>query len=356
MDIRARHTSTILADGSAITDDHNRVYQAAVSYNAPGSPARLTIGRQVSGNLASVGVFDGGLLEYNKPGWGFGVYSGAQPDPINLAFSSSIVQMGTYVQAHSKPESDAHWALTLGASDSYDGGQANREFGYAQGSYVGGRLSAFITQEVDYYRTWKLVNSMSAISPTSTFAFMHYRMFGGLSLDAGFDNRREVRLYRDVVNPATAFDDTFRQGVWGGLSKQFGSRFRIGVDTRSSSGGPSGKADAYTLSLGADRLTALGLTLRTRSTRYTGPALTGWLHSVTLSAQPGSRVSVSLNGGVRQEMDPAMDPPTKVWATWAGLDVDVNVARSWYFLLSGTRETGGFEGNNQLYCGLNFRF
>src|SRR2546427_3316223 len=40
MDVRARRTYTILSDGSAVTDGRNRVYQAAVSVNAPGSPAR----------------------------------------------------------------------------------------------------------------------------------------------------------------------------------------------------------------------------------------------------------------------------------------------------------------------------
>ena len=103
-------------------------------------------------------------------------------------------------------------------------------------------------------------------------------------------------------------------------------------------------------------MTALDLTLRTRSTRYVGPDLTGWLHSISLSNGPGDRVSLAVNGGVRQELDPVLNPPTIVWSTWVGFDADVSIARSWYMLLSGTRETGGFENDDQLYAGLSVRF
>ncbi len=354
LDVRARRTYTILPDGSAVTDGRTRIYQAAVALGVPGSPTRVTLGRQSSGNLASIGVFDGGMFEMNQRAWSVGLFTGTEPEPLQLAFSSAITQAGVYVQRHNAPGGDTHWSLTLGASDSYDNGQANREFAYAQGSYLGRRLSVLITQEVDYYRAWKLMPGMDAVSPTSTFAMLRYRALGSLTFDAGFDNRRNVRLYRDVVNPATAFDDAFRQGVWGGLSSHFG-RLRIGVDARSSSGGVAGRADAYTLSWGVERLTPLGFTLRARSTRYVGPDLTGWLHSLALSADPG-RVHVELNGGMRQELDPTANPVARVWATWVGGDVDLAVARSWYIMLSGTRETGGFEGNDQGYAGVSFRF
>jgi hypothetical protein len=355
LDVRARRTYTILPDGSAVTDGRTRVYQAAVSLGAPSSPTRVTLGRQISGNLASIGVFDGGMFEVNRRAWSMGLFTGAEPEPLQLAFSSAVTQFGAYLQRHSSPGADRRWSLTLGASDSYDNGQANREFAFAQGSYLGRKFVALVTQEVDYYRPWKLMPGMEAVSPTSTFALLRYRVLNALTLDGGFDNRRNVRLYRDVVNPATAFDDAFRQGIWGGLSLQLLGRLRVGVDARSSSGGVAGRAEAYTLSLGAERLTPLRLTLRSRSTRYTGPDLTGWLHSLALSIDPG-RVHFELNGGVRQELNPTADPVARVWATWFGADVDLAVARSWYVMLSGTRETGGFEGNDQLYGGISFRF
>jgi hypothetical protein len=118
----------------------------------------------------------------------------------------------------------------------------------------------------------------------------------------------------------------------------------------------AGRAEAYSLSFGAERLTPLNLVLRSRSTRYTGPTLTGWLHSLALSGDPGERVHVEVNGGVRQELNPMATPVARVWATWVGGDVDLALARSWYIMLSGTRETGGFQQSDQAYAGVSFRF
>src|SRR2546425_10523833 len=99
---------------------------------------------------------------------------------------------------------------------------------------------------------------MKPISLTSTFAVFQYHATQDLTLDAGFDNRRNVRLYRDVVNPETAFDDTYRQGAWAGMWLQLARRFRLGLDARFSSGGPAGGAHPHTPSFRADRPSPVG--------------------------------------------------------------------------------------------------
>ncbi len=355
VDVRARRTYTILPDGTAVNEGRNRVYQAALWLQVPGSPARMTVGRQISGNLASVGLFDGVMAELRQPDWNAGVFTGTQPEPLQLGFSSSVLEAGIYTQRHSRPGADTRWSLTLGASGSYQDGHANREFLFAQGTYLSRRLSAFLTQEVDYYRPWKLLPGMRAVSPTSSFATLQFRATGTVTLDAGFDNRRNVRLYRDVVNPETAFDDTYRQGAWAGVWVQPLRRFRVGLDARSSGGGPAGHADSYTFSLGGDRLAGLALGLRTRSTRYVNPQLSGWLNSAALSFEPGTRLRLQLNGGLRAERNPTADPPSTS-VSWVGADVDVTVARAWYVMVSATRQRGGLDGYDQIYGGVSVRF
>jgi hypothetical protein len=185
-------------------------------------------------------------------------------------------------------------------------------------------VSTFITQEVDYYRSWKLLPGMHPVSPTSTFAIVQVRATERVSVDAGFDNRRNVRLYRDVTNPATAFDDTYRQGAWVGVWLQVTRPLRAGLEARSSGGGPAGHADSYTLSFGADRLTRFGVNVRTRTTRYINPVLRGWLQSAMVSVEPDSRIHLEVNGGVRAEQDPVADP-SSFTVTWVGADVDVTL-------------------------------
>ena len=51
-----------------------------------------------------------------------------------------------------------------------------------------------------------------------------------------------------------------------------------------------------------------------------------------------------------------VDPPTNVWVTWVGADLDLSLARSWFLIVSANHETGSFDGNNQIYSGLSYRF
>jgi len=157
------------------------------------------------------------------------------------------------------------------------------------------------------------------------------------------------------VNPETAFDDAYRQGAWAGVSWRVRRRYRVGFDARSSSGGPAGSATAYTVSFGAERLTRLAGTLRTRSTYYSNPQGTGWLESAAFGFEPGERLHVDLNGGLRAEHDP-LEQPAHVLVNWVGANLDLTLARAWYGLLSATRQRGGIDGNDQLYAGVSWRF
>ena len=353
LDVRARRAYTILPDGTAITDGRSRVYQGALALGGAPSPLRINVGRQISGDLASVGLFDGILVSVNRPRWSGGAFTGSQPEPLHLGYSSDIVQGGAYVQRHSMPGSASPWTLTVGVSGSYQDAHTNREFAYAQASLMTPWLSAFVTQEIDYYRAWKRLPGMHAISPTSTFATLQLRPVRTFSLDAGFDNRRNVLLYRDVVNPETAFDDSYRRGLWGGVSIQPVRHLRLSADARTTNGVAAGRADAYTATASIDRVTPLGVSLRSRSTRYRNAELTGWLHSATFTVEPAPLLRLEVNGGSRSEQSATLGA---VAVRWVGAGLDVTLGRAWYVMASATWQRGGMEGHNQLYSGVTFRF
>jgi len=354
LDIRARRTVSTLAGGTAV-DGHARAYQLALSWSPASSLGRITLGRQIAPALAVVGVLDGVLAELHAPQWSAGVFSGSQPDPLSLAFATDILEAGGYVQRRSRPGGRQQWSTTLGLSGSYQNAHANREFAFLQASFSNGRFSSYVSQEIDYYRWWKRTPGMAAISPTSTFATARYRASNGLEVHAGFDNRRNVFLYRDFVNPVTTFDDAFRQGVWTGAALRWGRRYSVGVDARQSSGGPAGRANSYTLSIGADRVTPLAMGVRARSTYFRSQQINGWLNSLALALDGGSRLHLELSGGARLERDPLAIPTTQS-ILWGGLDLDVNLARAWYLMLSGITERGAADGTSQVYGGLSTRF
>jgi hypothetical protein len=355
VDLRTRRTATTRANGTSVADGRTRVYQAALFLNPAGSPFRLTIGRQFSPSLASLTLFDGALVELNRPAWGVGAFGGSEPDPIDLGFSRTIQDYGAYFRLHARPGAASRWSVTIGGIASFESGRTNRQFGYLQAAFTSRRFSVFANQEVDYYGSDKQALGEPSLSPTSSFASLRLELVPGLDLHGGVDNRRSVRLYRDVITPEVAFDDSFRQGYWSGVSLAVARRYRLGVDARVSTGGTAGRAEAYTTQLGAERLTRAGLSLRARGTRYLNPILSGWLGSLTLGADPLPALHVELNGGLRRENDPRALPSTTSEVTWVGAGLDLGLGRAWYLMVSGTRESG-LDATDQLYSALSYRF
>ncbi len=358
MDIRARRTASTIA-GTDVIDGHARTYQLALSWTPPaGGPARVTVGRQTSLGLGGIGMFDGMLGELNGKHWSSGIFGGTQPDPVDLGFATDVVEGGGYVQRHEAiggVESRRYWSAALGVIGSYEHAHANREFAFVQSTYSSPRVSGFVSQEIDYYRPWKRTTGMPTLSFTSTFATLRVRATEMLDFHAGFDNRRNVLLYRDVVNPVTTFDDAFRQGVWVGMGVRIAQRYFIAADTRQSAGGAAGSASSYTLSLVADRLMLARLGGRLRTTYYKNQRISGWLHSAALSLDPGSQIRLELSGGARTERDAFAASATQP-TLWIGSDLDVNIARAWYLMLSASAERGGLAPTSQVYTGFSVRF
>jgi hypothetical protein len=349
IDVRSRRLVQALPGSPTKTTAQTRIYQAAVFWQAPGSRFRFTTGRQYAPGISSVGLLDGGAAEVSQAGLDYGLFAGTQPDGAGLRFSSHIAQLGGYLRLHNRPASRAHWSYTLGASGSYMSGQANREFAYLQANYLTRRFSVYAVQEIDYYRPWRRVSGEKTISPTSTFANLQLQLFNGFSLTTGFDNRRSVRLGADFAD--SAFDDAFRRGIWAGFAARFARHFQASFDARTNHDSSSGTANTFTLALGADRLTPLGMSVRTRSSRYTTAARQGWLNSVSVGVEPFGRGSLQLTSGWRREVGTT---PTNIH--WLSADMDVSLMRALFVIVSVYRERGGIEGHDLLYTGASFRF
>lgn len=354
-DVRARRTTQTLSDGTQDRNGRTRVYRLFATYHVPGDHLHLTVGRQFSSALASVSTFDGVQAEYEAGHLGFGAFTGTQPEPVDYGYSTDIREHGLFFRLRSLPQGAVRWETVVAGIGSYQQGELNREYVAVLGQVSGLRGSLMVQQEIDFNRDWKLEAGESRQELTSTFASGRFRLVGGLDLDAGYDNRRNVRLYRDFVTPETEFDDTFRQGVWGGSTLRFAQRYRVGGSVRTNSGGSAGTSTSYSVTAAANQLTALRLQLRTRSTRYTNDRTEGWMHSLSGGLSLGSRWFAELFGGWRDEQGKAVNTPGSN-ATWYGANVDLGLGDSWYLSLSGERDERGDERYDQIYSSLSWRF
>lgn len=337
------------------------MYEAALSFDAAGT--RVRAGRQYSPLFAPVSLFDGVGAEMTRGRWTVGAFGGVQPDYADMSLSTSIREGGGAVQVHSLTGGRVLWSVTTGAVGSQELGEINREFGFATVNVVSRRVALYAIQEVDLNRGWKRAAGEPALSPTSSFATLQVGLGDGVTVNGGFDNRRNVRLYRNYVSPETEFDDAFRQGYWGGATVHWLRPVRFGGDVRASQGGSAGDAVYQTATASVDPVTSARVGARLRSTHFRTATATGWLHSWSASTEPLAVLRLEVNGGARLQRRRAtpgdstsVDAPLPD-ARWIGVAADVSLGRSWYVLVSATRDRGGSAtGTQQLYAGIVLRF
>jgi hypothetical protein len=354
VDARARRTMRRDRDGAAASSSVTRVYRAAVTRRGADDRWNLTLGRQPSVAVAAVGVFDGAAAELKGRRLDVGLFSGSQPDPSDYGHSSEVREHGVYVTAHGGADARRQWAVSSGLVGSYDRSEVNREFVHFQGRFSGPRLTAFATQEVDYNRAWKSSAGEDDLSITSTFVSLSYRAERRLFLRGGYDNRRNVRLYRDFVTPEIEFDDAFREGVWGGLTARVARRFTFGVDGRSNDGGSAGSSTAYTVTADVNGL-ARRIDVRARSTSFESERESGWLHSLTTRIVAGRLAQLEIGGGVRREGQLSSSMPAEELA-WINAGIDLALGNHWYCIVSADLLRGDREAVDQLYARLTYRF
>jgi len=357
LEVRSRRTSRYRPGIATTTSGVMGVYQAALRIQRPHSSFRAVVGRQYAPTLAGLGLFDGVLLNLEKPRWGAGIMAGLAPELGSLAVSSEIRQVGGFVQHRSSAAAPLRWSLSLGGIGSYEAGEVNREFGFLQATMGSRAFYGVVLQEVDINRGWKLEAGEPRFSLTSTFVSIHLTPAAGFSVNGGLDSRRNVRLYRDLATPEELFDDRFRRGYWGGVQLTIAKKLHLGGDVRTNTveSADSLRTTAWSGTMSVDQLTPLGVGLRVRGTRYETPGHgPGLLVTGGVRFSPVTIGSLEFNGGTRRETaNPDQD------RYWAGFDIQLYLHRSWFALATFTREWGraGLTPTTDLlYGGLSYRF
>jgi hypothetical protein len=354
LDVRAHQTRSSRA-GVAEVSTRTRVYQAAVHVDNEASPARFTLGRQLSLALPVLGLFDGVAADFNWRRAGAGLLIGSQPDVASFGLSGRIREYAGYAKLNSAAGARGMWAITAGAVASYARHEVNREFLYLQSVFVNQRLSLFGAQELDFNRGWKIHAESSFVQPTSTLLSGRLALTNFLSLNGGYDSRRSVRLYRDFLNPEHEFDDSFRRGKWAGIFMTMGRHLSGSVDARESSGGSAGLTRSNTSTASLARLTPWGLGVRARATRYSGIMVEGGLESLALELNPPGNLRLEASAGRRNDRR-TLDGSLDKRLSWVGFDLDAGLGRSLLLSLSTYRESGREGHVSQSFAALSYRF
>jgi hypothetical protein len=352
-DLRPRRTYRSRTDGTSEDTSSNRIYSLMGAWR-PG-PFRLAVGRQMSPALGPLVLLDGLSGEYRARRVAAGFFAGTEPAPDDLSFDSDTRDYGIYVEGTSAPGATTRFWVNGGAVSSRTDGEINRDFVYATGRLVRGGFQGFALQEVDVNRGWRKEAEGSSFTRSGSFVSLRQRFARSWSVQGGWDSRRNVRIYRDVVTPETEFDDAYREGIFGGLEWR-SRRWLAGADHRSTSGGEAGSAHATTLRFGTMGWTSAGIDARARLTDYSGPYVEGLL--VAASTGIGlldGRLHVDAHGGVRDEQE-TTELADSYTVQWIGSEVELIAGRRLLFTLSYDRTSGGGEDNDQVYLTSSWRF
>ncbi|MBL8984476.1 MAG: hypothetical protein JNL26_19980 [Gemmatimonadetes bacterium] len=174
------------------------------------------------------------------------------------------------------------------------------------------------------------------------------------SVNVGYDNRRNVRLYRDFVDPEIEFDDTFRQGGWAGISLTPGRHVRVNADARQSRGATAADATTMTGSVSLVRLTPLGIGLQGRFSQYEGDVANGRLQSASIEVNPWNVFRLEVGGGTRQDTQGVTDGVRTL--SWRDVSADAALWRSLFVMASVYEERGDVGRSRQGYLSLSWRF
>jgi hypothetical protein len=354
VDFRGRRVTQTIPGQATLNDNRGLFYRFALATHDLGGHYRFTVGRQLSPSLAPVNLFDGALVERRGPRWNVGLFSGSQPEPLRLGLSGAILQGGGFAEWHQPEGAVRRWSVTGGAISSYDHGNTNRDFGFLQAFYLDRAVSATLSQEVDVNRGWKRDLGQPALQATGTFLTSNVRVGSGLSLRAGYDNRRNVWLYRDRTTPENLFDDRYRQGAWGGALFELARHVRLTGDARTSSIAGTQRQNGWTGGLEVYRIRPLDLALHARYSRLTGSGLENTLASYGAGLDPLAGAHLELTGGQGSTRDPLAGVQERTH--WVGADLDVTLPARAYLNASYEDDPGGASPMRQAYFGLSWRF
>ena len=352
LDVRGRRTVRTSSEGLSNHDSEARVYRASLAWRSDGDRTRFQAGRIASPSLVAVSLFDGALAETGTSRWRAGLFGGTQPDPDRMRWSGEISEFGGYLSAKSRPDSPRRWQTGAGAVSSYDHGRSNRDFLFGQGWYQDGRFTGSWLQEADVVRPWKRLAGEPGFSFTSTFLGGQVRVVPRITLQAGYDGRRSVRLYRDRVTPETEFDDRYRQGTWAGAIARLPSGVTLAGDQRWN----RGAGENATVSDASAELRApsrFAPALRGRWSEYRSDRSRTGLVVASFGAQPLPSAYVEASGGRRRTRlaGSAADPPV----TWWGASSDLTLGRRWFADVSWEASKSSLERTTQVYAGLSRR-
>ena len=175
-----------------------KVYNLAVKYEF-NQQDQVWFGRKINLNVSNIGAVDGIQYEKKINNMTYGAILGSRPDYSDYSFNIKLMQAGLFL-GHSFRNKTGDMSSTFALFEQKNKFKTDRRFAYFQHSNtLLKNLMFFGSFELDLYKRVE-GKPMSALSPSSIFLSMRYKINRKLALSASYDALKNVIYYESYKN------------------------------------------------------------------------------------------------------------------------------------------------------------
>lgn len=195
------------------------IYDSAIKYSLD-ETSRVTIGRNINQKISNISSIDGLQFEKDWESFYTGLIAGSRPDFNNFGFNFKLFELGGYIGRIDSIGS-GYMDNTLAAFQQTNNFKTDRRFLYFQHlNFILPKTFFFLSTEIDLFKKIS-ERAMSTFGLTSLFLNANYSPTSWLSINAGYDARKNVIYY-----------ETFKTFIDSLLENETRQGYRIGLNVR----------------------------------------------------------------------------------------------------------------------------
>ncbi len=333
----------------------NRILEVSLSRLTDDDAWQMAFGRVGSRVTASVGPFDGAMVNRSMGGgWRLGVFSGLLPDWENAAQWTDDRVNGIVAHLQRGDRATGRLDMSIAGVSRHRDGAIDRDYLAMSGTWRRDRISLTNTAQIDWNRGWRGEATNSTLNLSNIMLSARYRPDDRWRLSVTFDDREVVRTWSNHTLPDSLFESAGRRGLRAGATWR-DDRLSLAVDGGVRSDDRTDRKTAsYSFRTSYREWPAPGLRLGFDVRGFDGPTSNGTSPSLRLEHRGRNGASSRIAVGRRSYTLRAFDLENT--GRWLSLSHDRDLGLRWSAALETRWDGGDDTEGRRMFLELRRRF
>jgi hypothetical protein len=349
-----------------LNDLINRTYHLVLSYDNPGSPWVMGIGRFYLPWASSLDTIDGGYFGRHMGRFTVGLFGGSAPDPTSWRYSPNRELAGTFVNYEGGSFESFRHTSTFGIALNRVNWHPDRQFGFFENNFSYQRyLSVYHNLEVDLLPNSS--TSASAPSPGSpgtagsgrltlsrSFLTVRFQPYKFLSFDFSDNYFRNIPSFDTRLLSTGLLDKYLFQGISGGVRAELPYHFSVYTSLgRSSNTGDPKPSLNEMFGVGLSQIWRTGIRADFRYSKFDSSFGKGVYQSLNLSRNMSEKLGFDIQLG-QQTLDSSFTSVSR--ARFINSNLNWSLSKHYFLGLGATAYRGHIQSYNQWFFNFGYRF